>query len=280
MHGVDPGVAVVIWTYGRAAVAAECVRAVLEQTLVPQRVVVVDSASPDGTADRLRAEFPTVEVVRLDANEGMGAAIAEGLTRVLGGPEELVWFVEDDAVPAPDTLARLAQHLTTHHEVEVVGPRGARLRRGRWDWLAASHVGPCDFCMLDGALARAAVLRGVEPPRRDFFIMHVDVEYPLRLRRAGARSFQLGTVQHGARQLGAASRSTEWRAYYQTRNHVRIALEWRSPAMWWGFAVRTLAQVTADVVAGRRGWRRIGFRARGLVDGLRGRMGQTVQPTG
>ena len=280
MHGVDPGVAVVIWTYGRAAVAAECVRSVLEQTLAPQRVVVVDSASPDGTADVLRAEFPSIEVIRLATNEGMGAAIAEGLTRVLGGPEELVWFVEDDAVPAPDVLAQLVHHLERNDDVAVVGPRGARLRRGRWDWFAASYVGPCDFCMLDGALARAAVLRRVAPPCRDFFIMHVDVEYPLRLRRAGARSFQLGTVHHGARQLGAGSRSTEWRAYYQTRNHLRIALDWRSLEMWWGFAVRTAAQLTADLVAGRRGWRRIGFRLRGLVDGLRGRMGQTVRPTG
>lgn len=277
---MSSGVAVVIWTYGRADVAAECVRAVRNQTLTPDRIVVVDSASPDGTAERLRAAFPDVEVVSLDTNEGMGAAIAEGLLRVLLGPADLVWFVEDDALPTPDTLAVLAAVLAARPEYAVVGPQGASFARGRWRWLERSRVGPCDFCMLDGSLIRADALRRVDPPRRDFFIMHVDVEFPLRLRRAGERAFQAGDVHYGARQLGATSAATEWRSYYQTRNHLRMALDLRSVPLLWGFVRRLLGQVLADLRAGAPGRRRISHRAQGFLDALRGRMGRTVEPGG
>lgn len=68
-------------------------RAIAQVPAMVDRIVVVDDASPDGTAEAaLRLEDPRVEVVRRSRNGGVGAAICDGYRRFVDGA------ASDDAV--------------------------------------------------------------------------------------------------------------------------------------------------------------------------------------
>lgn len=93
---------VVVLAYNRPKLLAEALVSVEGQTRAPDEVLVIDDhSSPALTAARAR-------VIRQPSNQGPAAAAAIGLTEATG---DLVAFLNDDDVWAPDFLAALTQAL-------------------------------------------------------------------------------------------------------------------------------------------------------------------------
>jgi GT2 family glycosyltransferase len=111
-------VAVVVLTHERPA---ELARTVARLRALPERprVVVVDNASSDGTAEILARRFPDVEVVALAANVGAAGRNA-GVLRV---DAPYVAFCDDDTWWAPGSLARAATLLDVHEHLALVTGR-------------------------------------------------------------------------------------------------------------------------------------------------------------
>ncbi len=110
-------VSVVIPTFNRRQVLLRTLEALAEQTLLDVEVVVVDDGSSDGSVAAVRdwAERrpPRYRLLLLEqANAGPGAARNRGVAAATG---DLVVFLGDDTVPAPDFLAR---HRSRHGELE------------------------------------------------------------------------------------------------------------------------------------------------------------------
>ncbi|MFV0306221.1 MAG: methyltransferase domain-containing protein [Desertimonas sp.] len=275
----DARIAAIVWTYGRPDVAAAAVAAIGAQTLRVERIVVVDSATPDGGGDALASRLgDRAEVIVLDDNLGPGGAITAGLARLDLADLDAVWFVEDDSRPDRHALAALVAARSTRPGPRMVGPDAADMRRGQWRLRPRHREGvsePADLVYLDGALVDADAVASVGPPRADLFLMHVDVDYPMRLADAGVSMLQHG-IGYETLRLGASSGSNHWRSYYQTRNHLRLALDRRSPVLLAGFATRTARQLAVAVLAGEIDV--VGLRMRGIVDAARRRMGRTLEP--
>jgi len=73
-------------------------------------VVVVDDASEDDTAQRVRAlDDPRVELVRHRDNRGVGAAIATGYSRAFGAGADVAAVMAADAQMHPDDLTALVR---------------------------------------------------------------------------------------------------------------------------------------------------------------------------
>jgi GT2 family glycosyltransferase len=72
------------------------------------RLVLVDNASTDGTAEAVRAAFPAAAVVERTEPLGFGAACNLGAAR---GEAELVLFLNSDAAARDGALDRLAEAL-------------------------------------------------------------------------------------------------------------------------------------------------------------------------
>jgi glucosyl-dolichyl phosphate glucuronosyltransferase len=101
-----------------------------------QTIVAVDHCPP--LARRLAAAFPEVTVVASTGRPGLSGARNTGLGRASG---EVVAFLDDDAVPAPDWLERLAGG---YGPPEVVGVGGAVLPAWEADrpgWFPPSSTG-------------------------------------------------------------------------------------------------------------------------------------------
>jgi rhamnopyranosyl-N-acetylglucosaminyl-diphospho-decaprenol beta-1,3/1,4-galactofuranosyltransferase len=282
-------VAVVVVTYNRSAVLAETLRAVQAQTRSPDRLYVVDNASDDGTANVLGTDFPDVVHLRMAENVGPCGGQAHGIATARADGFDAFWLMDDDSVAERDALSILLGILESRgSQVGMVGCRGGLLRFGlvrhlddprlRRDRRGGDGPSSVDFVLLDGSLVSGRVVDAVGVPPASYFSMMEDIEYPLRARRAGFEVLVTNRDLMQREHLGSAPGTALWRAYYQSRNHVRLALDFRSPSLLFGCAARQARFLFAALRAPDRRWQRVKLRSRGVWDGALGRMGRRVEP--
>jgi GT2 family glycosyltransferase len=151
---------VVVLTHNRQRELVRCLRH-LQALPESVPVVVVDNGSTDGTAQRLRRDFPDVRLVRSERNQG-AAARNLGVDAVT---TPYVAFCDDDTWWAPGALSKAALRLDAHPRVVALSAQvrvGADHRRDpTCDAMASSPLpaqglpGPA----LVGFMAGAAVVR-------------------------------------------------------------------------------------------------------------------------
>jgi glycosyltransferase involved in cell wall biosynthesis len=127
-----PSVSVVIPCYGYGRFLPACVRSVLDQEGVDVRVLVIDDASPDDSAEvarRLAAEDERVEVRVHAENRGHIATYNEGLIDWADGDYSLL--ISADDLLTPGSLARAAAVLETNPSVGFVYGRAPWWHEGQ-----------------------------------------------------------------------------------------------------------------------------------------------------
>lgn len=134
--GFDERVTVVMVTRDRAAWALAAAGALRELPERP-RVIVVDDASSDATADRMRRAHGDVEVIALDENRG-GAGRTVG---VLQARTPYVAFADDDSRWESGALKRAADVLDRHPRVGVLAARIIVDEHGAEDPICADMAG-------------------------------------------------------------------------------------------------------------------------------------------
>lgn len=114
-------VAVIIVNFNSGALLLECLDHLRAQTRRPERIIVVDNASDDGSADRLEQKYPEIEVIRLQQNLGFAAANNLAAQQV---PEvEWLALLNPDAFPAPDWLEKLLAATSSYPDCAMFGAR-------------------------------------------------------------------------------------------------------------------------------------------------------------
>ena len=83
-------------------------------------VIVVDNASPDRSADAVKARFPAVKVVALDRNVGFAAGNNVGIKATSG---DFVLLLNSDTIVPAGAIDGLVQRLLAHPDAAVAGPR-------------------------------------------------------------------------------------------------------------------------------------------------------------
>jgi glycosyltransferase involved in cell wall biosynthesis len=265
-------------------------------------LTVVDNAPSDasraaatGTFDGDLAYLPQAE------NTGPAGGIAAGMRHVLGHARDDDWIVvldDDRLTGSPGALGRLhafAEGLVAAGEpVGAVGIGGARFdrRRGRLRRLADADLdgAPAVDYVAGGQLMtiRVAAAREVGVFDPALFFAFDDLDFCLRLQRAGYRAFVYGAETLLSREffgrLGPdvrplVRRATPWRRYYSVRNHIVIMRRYAS----WPSAIlvtveELLGRPLADL-ARRRGrwWSMFAAGVRGAADAWAGRLGRRME---
>jgi GT2 family glycosyltransferase len=100
----NPAASVIVLTYNAREFVADCLEALAAQTFTGFETIVVDNASPDGTARYVRAHFSRVRLIESPVNGGYGAGNNLGATHARG---DILVFLNPDAIPSPSWLAEL-----------------------------------------------------------------------------------------------------------------------------------------------------------------------------
>jgi GT2 family glycosyltransferase len=205
---------VIVVTWRGRAHLGDCLDALAAQDR-PHRVLVVDNASDDGTAELLAGR--RVEVLRLPRNLGYAGGIAAALPRV--GTSYVAWL-NDDAAPEPGWLAELEAALDAGAAAAAsvlripngqVQSTGVRLTA---DGHGADATGGEVFGFCGGAvLLRTEALRRVGGVPARFFCYYEDTDTAWRLRLAGLRiatTSATATHLHGASTRPGSARFHRW----------------------------------------------------------------------
>jgi N-acetylglucosaminyl-diphospho-decaprenol L-rhamnosyltransferase len=94
-----------------------------ERRLLPHltsEIIVVDSASSDGSPEMVRQEFPHVRLIASDKNLGYAGGNNAG---VAAGHGRYLFLLNPDTVVKPGALAELVGYLDAHPTVGALGPQ-------------------------------------------------------------------------------------------------------------------------------------------------------------
>jgi GT2 family glycosyltransferase len=283
---------VAIVAYRRWDLTRSCLTHLAAQTRA-HRVLLLDNGCDEGTAERVSAEFPAVEVLRLERNMPYPVAC----NRVVGAGEgDVVVTMNNDVDARPDFLARLVEPLEADPNVGSVA--ALLLRPGedtvdsagfvadrtlapfpRWQGHHPSRVRVDTPAMIGpggsaGAYRRLA-WEQVGGMDKTLVSYYEDFDLIVRLRTAGWRSalaldavaVHIGSATHGHRSASARRSGAFGRGYLLRRYGV---LRTRA-------ALRTLA-TEAILVAADVGVSRDLMALRGRVAGWRAGAGLPSRP--
>lgn len=233
----------VVVTYNRLALLKECLAALKNQTYSLNKVIVVDNCSTDGTPEFLQElkHDPLYFVIRTNENVGGAGGFALGMKAAVKEGCDYVWLMDDDTIPASDALEALVQTLQVDENVGFVCSRvnwtdGTPHVMNKAGLLYDNHepikveVGGqtalrCDLCSFVSVLVSTAAIRKLGLPIKEFFIWCDDIEYTLRISKAGYSCFYVEksivchkTASNYSPSIDKAPVSMAWRFYYQARN--------------------------------------------------------------
>jgi GT2 family glycosyltransferase len=233
---------VAIATYEGRGLLQTALPSLARQSFRDFRVVVVDDASDDDTAQWLREHWPEAEVVVHERNLGVAAALNTCL-RLSNTP--LVGLFNNDVELDPSCLEELVGAMREHpeagwacaklidfHERDVIDGAGdvfswmaTAERRGHGQRDTGQYDQPRAIFGACGAAVvyRRSVLDDVGPFDQDFFALYEDIDWDLRAHLAGfdCRYVPTAVVYHmGGATLGSGL--TEFICYHQWRNTLWI----------------------------------------------------------
>jgi GT2 family glycosyltransferase len=217
------GVGIVIVNYRTPGLVVDCLASLAadRRTGDDWRVVVVDSASGDGSVEQLRGAIEGsgwVELLPLAVNRGFAAGNNAALHRLfaLPTPPEYYLLLNPDTVVRPGAVRNLADFLDRHPRVGLAGSRlenpdgspqrsvfrfpgllselEGGLRLGLATRLLAGFVlhqpvpdrpGPADWLSGASLMVRRAVFEAVGLLDEGYFLYFEEVDFCRRARRAG-----------------------------------------------------------------------------------------------
>lgn len=270
-----------ILSYNAATVLPRVIEGVEEQSHVPDRIVIVDNGSTDGTIEYLNSLPAKYEVVLLDDNRGVGAGHNEGWRVALENPAcTHIWALENDSIPPPDCLSKLAS--TASQLASESTPFGALVPTQvhpdeESTFEETVDPEPLSTMTFNGVLIPAEVIRRVGYIREDFFVDQEDREFGLRLLDAGLPMLAdpSATVFH----LGKGKRRREepsvFRTYYRVRNSTYLQKHVKKqPLSATRSLIRTAGAIVRALTSENKKSARIKARSFGVIDGLRGNLGK------
>jgi GT2 family glycosyltransferase len=233
-------VVVLVVTWRGREFLGECLASLERQTL-PHRVLVVDNASDDGTAELLATEWPHLQVIRTPRNLGFAGGVAAGLAHV---EAPFVALLNDDAVAEPGWLAALVEALLARPAAAaatslVLLQDGASVNNAGNVLVADLYgadralgadpatVGEADdvFGFSGGAaLVRTAAVRAVGGMAADLFLYYEDTDLSWRLRLSGHDIVYVPAARVRHRHSASSDQSSRMFARYNERNRLLVLL--------------------------------------------------------
>lgn len=255
-----PRVCISILNWNGYATTAACLESLRALDYANYTVIVLDNASRDGSAARLRAAFPGVTLIVSDENRGFAGGHHRVADHVLrDGAAELIWLLNNDTAPHPDALSVLveayaAQGAALYGSVTVddadrivfgggwdLNPATGNPRYAGYNRFAGQPYGDVFggdsrsriVADVNGSslLIPVSVIRQHGFMDESFFMYGEETDYCLRLARRGVPSIlvprSVVTHQHGGSSSTHPRLVQVLRAYYRRRSELIVKRRYR-----------------------------------------------------
>lgn len=248
MYYVAPGngtLAVVVVTYNRADMLTKCLESLNAQSHKATRVYVVDNASTDHTQQVLSNLTWPISTIKMQSNTGGAGGFSAGLEKAYNDGFDWILLIDDDVLLDRDCLFQFLKY----RKDAMIGVRedknGKLVERAALEYnlknplrlkprkKSIEDIYPCrsdmpkllpvESAAFEGFMVHRNVISKVGFPRPEYFIFYDDLDYTIRIRKAG---FHVNAVRDAViiRQQNYSTNSalTGWKGFYMYRNFFLI----------------------------------------------------------
>lgn len=203
----------VVVTYNRKQLMSECLEAIKKQTLKPERIIIIDNHSTDGTYDFLSERgFLTedVEYIYMEKNLGGAGGFHAGVKKGYEEGAEWLWIMDDDTIPEQGALQAFAEarlklpENVSYMASSVFGENGEAMNVPSIASDNSENGYPDWYQLLDQGIVRitsatfvslcinAEAVRCCGLPFQEYFIWGDDIEYTLRITSNYGPGYMIG----------------------------------------------------------------------------------------
>lgn len=237
----------VITTHNREQLLRECVEHVQQQTIPPDKIIIVNNASTDSTRHYLKAlseQCGTIDVIDLLENTGGAGGFAVGIERAAQAAAAWVLVIDDDAIIARDYMEQIFAAARQNPTQQAFA--GAVMVNGQIDpchrrnltriglmskncreEVYAQPCFVCDIASFCGMVVDLSLVRQIGLPHAEYFIWYDDTEYSLRIHNYSRfLVVPQAVLAHKITQLEKTHpRRYDWKEYYAVRNRLLMVRE-------------------------------------------------------
>ncbi len=280
--------AAVVVTFNRANALRKTIFALLAEGIAAQDIIVIDNNSEDETRQMLKTEFAEVQAHHLPDNIASAGGFAKGMQLALEAGYDWVLLFNDDSRPAPGALSVALPFLNdpatgllkignTNDEGKAILLYWKGVRVPKLVEISNIPVAT-DLVTFDGCFVSRKLMEAIGFCDPQYFMGTYEFDYCLKAKKAG---FGIYTIPNGMiddEKLGSAKGTPPWRQYYNTRNHLALALKLRSVETLKGWLVRELKYTYAILRFGDKKGERLLYKIRAIRDAILGRRGKVYLP--
>lgn len=240
----SPLVSVIILNWNKASETLACLESVTKLEYPNCSIVVVDNGSTDNSVAQIASQFPEIELLETNINLGYAEGNNVGIRHALQKDAKYLFVLNNDVRVAPDTLNQLVSVAEQFPKVTLLGPKVYHLDSsnqiqsagGKLDYLWRSKqrgldnidygqfdvIEDVDYVIGAAVLVRANHLKKVGLLDSDFFLYREDIDWCLRVRRAGYRVLYVPGAKIWHRSHHVRERELPRVTYYMARNSLML----------------------------------------------------------
>lgn len=285
-------IAVVVVTYKRAIELSKTIQAIFEQGISRKDIIVINNSKDDQSTHAFSQKLSDINWFHLPENIASAGGFAFGLQKGMELGYDWVWLFNDDSRPKINCLEAALPHLSAFTKQGNVGflKITEKVKENKtvllfWKGVRvpkyvdiSDNPVETDLITFDGCFVSKNLMEKIGFCDPKFFMGTYEFEYCLRAKDAGFKIYTLPNGMIEDEKKGAASGTPPWRQYYNTRNHLWLALHRRSLYIFQAWLIRELKYTYAIICFGNKKRERLLFKYRAIRDAILSRRGKTYHP--
>lgn len=243
-YNIESSIAIVV-TYNRKALLLRCINALLSQEKKPDRIVIVDNASNDGTESYLSEngfiQNPLITYIKNKKNMGGAGGFARGVSYALEHNYTWLWLLDDDANPdylcftklwsfrqKNIVLCPLCVDENNDQHLSFAAPILKHAGHTTWKvdelkGLINNEIYPDWGACFNGTLIHNAIIRNIGNIKSEMFIWGDEEEYILRIK---SHNYLIATLTTAI--LRHPKERCDWVNITKSRRVIKYSENWKN----------------------------------------------------
>jgi GT2 family glycosyltransferase len=283
-------IAVVIVTFNRCDELVKTISAIQNQGILENDIIVINNNSTDNTKNILDSNYKNIQSLHLNENIASAGGFSKGMQTAYEKGYDWVWLFNDDSRPVEGSLKSILEHLNSD-KIQIGLLKIANKDENNkavllyWNGVrkpvsvdVSNDIVKTDLITFDGCIISKKTIEKIGYCDPLYFMGTYEFDYCLKAKDAGIGVYTLpnGLIEDG--KLGGKNGTPPWRQYYNTRNHLWLALNRKSFVIFKGWLIREIKYTLSIILSGDKKIMRLVFKLRAIRDAFLNKRGKRYDP--
>jgi GT2 family glycosyltransferase len=216
--------------------------------------------------------------------------VSKGMQTAFEKGYDWVWLFNDDSRPVEGSLKSILEHLNSD-KIQIGLLKIANKDENNkavllyWNGVrkpvsvdVSNEIVQTDLITFDGCIISKETIEKIGYCDPLYFMGTYEFDYCLKAKdaRIGVYTLPNGLIEDG--KLGGKNGTPPWRQYYNTRNHLWLALNRKSFVIFKGWLIREIKYTLSIILSGDKKIMRLVFKLRAIRDAFLNKRGKRYDP--